>query len=424
MSEWKAKKLGDLIHIKHGYGFKSRYFTNNGSHILLTPGNFYDAGGFKYTSKTKYYVGPIPDNFIHKRDDLIVAMTEQAEGLLGSTALVPEGNKYLHNQRLGLISILDEKELDKGFLYRLFNTPLIRLQIRASANGTKVRHTSPSRIYLVKINLPPLDVQKKITAVLSAYDDLIENNNKRIGLLERAAEEIYREWFVRMRFPGWETAVFDKGIPVGWEVERVDSLGKIITGKTPSKKNSKFHDGQIQFIKTPDMHGNLFIHKTNDTLTLDGMMSQPSQTIPAKSICVSCIGTGGVVSVTTSECQTNQQINSIILSDQRNLEWAFFVIKNLKETIKLFGGTGTTMTNLSKGKFSALKIIVPTSQFRELYHDVAENLFSQIEILVLSNANLKQSRDLLLSRLISGKLPVDTLDIATTGSLSPAQPKE
>ena len=153
MSEWKTKKLGDLIHIKHGYGFKGRYFTDNGSYILLTPGNFYDKGGFKHTSRTKYYVGPIPEDFIHKRNDLIVAMTEQAEGLLGSTAFVPEDNKYLHNQRLGLISILDKFELDKRFLYRLFNTPIVRLQIRASANGAKVRHTSPSRIYLVKMGL-------------------------------------------------------------------------------------------------------------------------------------------------------------------------------------------------------------------------------------------------------------------------------
>src|SRR6266498_1463029 len=115
--------FGDLFSIKHGYGFKGEYFTNAGAFILPTPGNFYDEGGFKHKGdKEKYYVGEIPEGFILKEGDLIVAMTEQMDGLLGSSAIVPASNKYLHNQRLGLIVNIKDDLLDKKFLYYLFNT--------------------------------------------------------------------------------------------------------------------------------------------------------------------------------------------------------------------------------------------------------------------------------------------------------------
>ena len=277
--------------------------------------------------------------------------------------------------------------------------------------GAGVPTLNQNHLHKLKISIPPLPIQKKIAAVLSAYDDLIENNNRRIAILEKMAEEIYREWFVRMRFPGHETVKFHKGVPEGWEVEKVNKLGKIITGKTPSTKLAKYYNGDYLFIKTPDMHANMFVFETEETLTEEGLKSQPSQTIPKNSICVSCIGTGGVVSITTGTCQTNQQINTVVLREESDLEWAFFTLRNLKETIKLFGATGTTMTNLSKGKFSSIKILLPYSQLREAYHDTVNPIFDQNRTIVLSNSTLRKTRDLLLTRLLSGKLSVENLDI-------------
>ena len=159
------------------------------------------------------------------------------------------------------------------------------------------------------------------------------------------------------------------------------------------------------------MHGNMFVFKTQETLTEDGINSQPSQVIPENSICVSCIGTGGIVTITTTKSQTNQQINTVILKNSADLEWAFFTITNLKETILMFGTTGTTMTNLSKGKLAALKIVKPNERIRANFHDVVNPIFGQIKFLSKKSSLLKQSRDLLLPRLISGRLSVDSLTI-------------
>jgi len=148
---WHQITLGDAIHVKHGFAFKGQYFSDSGEYVVLTPGNFNEEGGFRLRpSKDRFYTGDIPEDYVLDEGDLIVAMTEQGPGLLGSSALIPDGGKYLHNQRLGLIQDLDNTVLDKKFLYYLFNTGAVRGQISGSASGTKVRHTAPERIYRVK----------------------------------------------------------------------------------------------------------------------------------------------------------------------------------------------------------------------------------------------------------------------------------
>ena len=162
-------ELRDFLSIKHGWAFKGEYFSDTGEQSILTPGNFYEAGGFKRNSeKDRFYIGEFPSEFVCKNDDLIVAMTEQAAGLLGSTALVPEDDRYLHNQRIGLIDCNDK--MYKYFAYYLFMTKTVREQISRSASGTKVKHTSPEKIYDVKVTVPKIQEQEKIANLLMKLD--------------------------------------------------------------------------------------------------------------------------------------------------------------------------------------------------------------------------------------------------------------
>lgn len=186
--KWEKVKLGELFQIKHGWAFKGEYFSNEGELIIVTPGNFNEAGGFRQVAgKEKYYLGEFPNDFLLKKNDLVIAMTEQGEGLLGSPALIPSDGKYLHNQRIGLIQNVDVRRAALRYLYYLFFTPTVRAPIFGSATGTKVKHTAPRRIYDIQVQLPAVNIQHKIATILSAYDDLIENNLKRIKLLEEQA---------------------------------------------------------------------------------------------------------------------------------------------------------------------------------------------------------------------------------------------
>ena len=169
-------KLGETLSVKHGWSFKGEYFAESGEQSLLTPGNFYEKGGFKPNNgKERYYTDKYPEEYLCHKGDLVVAMTQQAEGLLGSIALVPEDNKYLHNQRIGLITC-DETQLNKLFAYYLFMTKSVREQLERSASGTKVKHTSPERIYDVEVEIPDLFSQEKIAKLLMTIDGKISAN--------------------------------------------------------------------------------------------------------------------------------------------------------------------------------------------------------------------------------------------------------
>lgn len=152
---WVERPLADLCDIKHGFAFKSEFFTDSGRYILLTPGNFFESGGYRDRGdKQNYYSGEIPAGFVLSEGDLLVAMTEQAAGLLGSPVLVPESNKFLHNQRLGLVTKKPGVPWTNEFFFHVFNMKTVRKAIHAGTSGVKVRHTSPTKIGEVIVSFP------------------------------------------------------------------------------------------------------------------------------------------------------------------------------------------------------------------------------------------------------------------------------
>ena len=165
---WVVKPLSELCDIKHGFAFKSEFFTSEGDYVLLTPGNFYESGGYRDRGeKQKYYIGEIPRDYVLSEGDLLVAMTEQAAGLLGSSVLIPESDKFLHNQRLGLITKKPGVPWANEFFFHVFNTQAVRKEIHDSASGVKVRHTSPTKIGEVAVSFPTsLAEQRTIVATL------------------------------------------------------------------------------------------------------------------------------------------------------------------------------------------------------------------------------------------------------------------
>ena len=167
---WVEKRLEELCDIKHGYAFEGEFFSNEGEYVLLTPGNFFERGGYRDRGeKQKYYTGEIPCDYVLNEGDLLVAMTEQAAGLLGSPILVPESDKFLHNQRLGLVKKKSGIDWTNDFFFHVFNTKPVRKAIHDSASGVKVRHTSPTKIGEVVVAFPTsLPEQNRIVATLAS----------------------------------------------------------------------------------------------------------------------------------------------------------------------------------------------------------------------------------------------------------------
>jgi type I restriction enzyme, S subunit len=396
---WQEIQLGDAIHVKHGFAFKGKHFSDGGMYIVLTPGNFYERGGFRLRlGKDRYYAGDIPEDYILDDGDLIVAMTEQGPGLLGSSAIIPEGNKYLHNQRLGLIQIKDKSPLDFQFLYHLFNTASVRGQISGSASGTKVRHTAPERIYSVKVKVPSnIDQQKVIGQTLSAYEDLIENNNRRIQLLEQAARLIYKEWFVHLRFPGHEHVKVKDGVPEGWDKIQLSEVAIIVMGQSPKSiyyneegNGLPFHQGVTNFgVRFPS-------HQTY--CTVQNRIAEPGD------ILFSVRAPVGRINIALDKIVIGRGIAAIrSIRGQQN--FLFYALKNHFFKEDMIGG-GAIFAAITKKDLYGVTLLQPSDRITEIFMDHVQPIDRQIKNLQQTIDRLKQARDLLLPRLMNGEITV------------------
>jgi len=404
---WTEGKLGSSIQVKHGFAFLGEYFGSAGTHIVLTPGNFKEEGGFtENAEKRKWYRGPIPKEYVLSAGDVIVAMTEQAEGLLGSSAIVPRSGLYLHNQRLGLIQVLDQKKTDKGFFYYLFNSKPVRQQIRASASGTKIRHTAPSRIEDVIVRVPPLPLQRRIAGILSAYDALIENNERRLRILERMARALYREWFVDFRFPGREkvgrmpSAV--GGIPRGWAVARLDDVAQVNRAQLGGDNIPE----EIYYIDIASVSPGRI-----NTLTRYRSDEAPGR---ARRI----VRHGDVI---WSSVRPNRRSYALIIHPKRNTiastGFAVLTASRIPFTFLYFGTTTdqfvTYLTNNATGSaypavtaatFEKAELIIPPVHLLAQFDKITLPVVEEIEVLNRQITNLSRTRDLLLPRLLTGAI--------------------
>ena len=408
MKTWRDCKLGDLLQIKHGFAFLGEHFGSTGTHVVLTPGNFQEEGGFKERSdKARWYSGPIPNDYVLNEGDLIVAMTEQAEGLLGSSALIPRSGVYLHNQRLGLVQILDRKQADQHFIYYLFNSKPVRQQIRGSASGTKIRHTAPSRIADVKVSVPSLPVQRRIAGILSAYDELMENSHRRIRHLEAMARALYREWFVHFRFPGHEkhprvsSPLGD--IPQGWEVKRVPECVDI------SPRVAVPRDGEKPFVPMGCLsNDSMLITDIESRAGNSGAKFQNGDTLFARiTPCLENGKTGFVQFLPDAQAVGFGSTEFIVLRSRTLTPEFVYLLARSDEfrgvAIKSMSGA-TGRQRVQEQCFDDFQIVQPPRTLLDRFSAIVAPSFRLIYKLHLQIQNLRRTRDLLLPRLLSGQI--------------------
>ena len=405
-SNWKTEKIGNICHVGRGSSprpIQDQRFFEGGDIPWVKIADATKSG--KYLYETKQYVNEHGASFsrIMEPGTIIVA----ASGTLGYTQILGVRG-CVHDGWLYLVSLRD---IDRDFLY--YALQLLERHFYNQGSGAAIQNINTDILRATEFPYPPLPIQERVGRILSAYDDLIENNQRRIRILEEMAQRLYREWFVHFRFPGHHnTPLVDSPlgpIPEGWEVKKLGDFGDVQTGKTPSKKREDYYGDHMPFIKLPDMHGQIFCTQTTDNLSKEGAESQRNKTLPPKSICVSCIGTAGIVTITSRPSQSNQQINSIILNDLTDLEFLFFALRELRDTIVSYGSTGATMTNLSRGKFVALQVVYPPPELLTKYHEFAAPMFDQILNNQYRIENSRRTRDLLLPKLISGHVEIPKL---------------
>ncbi len=411
MEKWSRHKLKELITIKHGYAFKGEYFTDvKTNNILLTPGNFAIGGGFQI-NKPKYYEGPIPEDYVLKKGDLIVTMTDLSKqgDTLGFPAIIPYNShlKFLHNQRIGLVEELID-EIDLKFLFYSMCTNTYQKFVVGSASGSTVKHTSPGRIREYEISIPSKGTQLKIASILSAYDDLIENNEKRIKLLEEMAQLLFTEWFVKFNFPGHEKIkMVDSGtefgmIPEGWNLKALENVCDYIgRGISPSYNdegesivlNQKcIRNQQISFAESRRQDKKVStekIVKFGDVL-----------------VCSTGVGTlGRVAQIYDFYSGSTADSHVSIVRPNNNINVDYFGISLLnKEKYFTDQGVGSTgQTELSRSIIQKTIILCPPMEIQLQFSNKVANGRRVLINLRKANDDLAQIRDLLIPQLVTGK---------------------
>ena len=418
MTRFEELRIGDFFNIKHGYAFKSEFFADEGDFVLLTPGNFQEFGGLKLKGeKEKYYSASFPEQFLLEAGDIVVAMTDltQKSPILGAPARIPQSNRYLHNQRLGKVVDLNTSRLDSAYLFFLLSYPPVRGQIKGSATGATVKHTAPDRIRAVVAPVPPLRIQRRIASILSAYDDLIENNTRRIAILEEMARRIYEEWFVRFRFPGHDQVqkvASELGlIPEGW---RVGSLGEAAAINARSIRPA---DAPLEI---------LYIDIAS---VVPGAITQkqPYRFSEAPGRARRVVGHGDVI---WSCVRPNRRSYALILQPEPALiastGFAVLSAKSVPYSYLYFAvttddfvgfltnhATGAAYPAVTASTFEAAPFLIPEEEVADQFHAVVAPMLDLSETLKRKNANLRATRDLLLPKLISGELDVSTLSEPT-----------
>ena len=304
----------------------------------------------------------------------------------------------------GFKSIIPNENIDPLFLYYLLKYNKDRIE--ALGSGTTFKEISGSTMKNIEVRVPKLKkVQSKIASILASIDDKIELNLKINNNLEQQAHAIFKSWFV-------DFTPFDKKMPSNWSKGTIDDLAKeIVCGKTPPTKTAEYYGTEIPFITIPDMHGKIYSVTTERYLSILGANSQVKKSLPKNSVCVSCIGTAGLVTLVAEKSQTNQQINSIIPKDGFSSYFIYLLMQTLYDTINKLGQSGSTIVNLNKTQFGKIQVIIPTLSVMTNFDEIMFPIFEKMLQNQKENLSLVLLRDTLLPKLMSGEIDVSEIDI-------------
>lgn len=315
-------------------------------------------------------------------------------------------------------TIINKEKAVPYYLYYF----LKQLDLSKLNSGTGVPSMTFGAYYGVRIQLPSLSVQQKVASVLSSLDKKIELNNKINAELEAMAKTLYDYWFVQFDFPNEDgkpykssggkmvySEVLKREIPEGWEVKRLDEIeSNIVTGKTPSTVIAENFGGDIPFITIDDIRKQLFIYKSDRTLSELGADSQSSKYLEVGDICVSCIGTVGVIGLVGRKAQTNQQINSV--SKIKNFN-RFFLLNALKNYFadNNVAKQGAVLANMNKAEFSNIPVLDSTIELKQRYNNIVSCMYSNIDNNLKQSQELAELRDWLLPMLMNGQVSVGSV---------------
>ena len=411
-SNWKLAKLNELGFVGRG---KSRHRPRNAAFLYGGRYPFFQTGDIKAANfylteySQTYSEEGLAQSKLWKQGTLCITIAANIaeSAILGIDGCFPDSV-------VGFVA--DIKKADVRFIKYYMET--LKLQMQSVSRGTTQDNLSVDKLLTFDFRVPPLPIQQRIAGILSAYDELIENSQRRIKLLEAMARALYREWFVHFRFPGHENHPRVPSplgeIPQGWEVKAVAEAFTISGGGTPSRKESAYWEGgTIQWYSPSDLTGagTMFMDDSSDHITERGLEQSSARMFPPRSVMLTSRATIGAIAINTHPACTNQGFITCLPNKHVPLYFLFHWLTENVPTFQLMA-SGATFKEISRGVFKTIDFLQPPIELVEQFEAHATPLAEQILSLQRQVNNLRRTRDLLLPRLLSGQIDVKTIPYA------------
>jgi type I restriction enzyme S subunit len=257
-----------------------------------------------------------------------------------------------------------------------------------------------------EVNIPDeKGVQLRIASILSAYDDLIENNRRRIALLEQAARLLYKEWFVHLRFPGHEHTPIIDGVPEGWEKKTAFEVMDVLSGGTPKTTNPSYWDGDIPFFTPKDATDFAYAYDTEKSITEAGLKNCNSNLYPKDTVFITARGTVGKINLAQRPMAMNQSCYAIVAHPPLNQQFLFFALVDGVEQFRS-RAVGAVFDAIVRDTFKLIPFVVPDEKLVTAFIEHVSPMLAQIDNLSGQVRNLRKARDLLLPKLMNGEVAV------------------
>ena len=428
MVNLKKCLLGELIAVTRGASLSGNYYSTKGEYIRLTCGNFdYRNNCFKdNTSKDNlFYTGEFKEEFLLEKGDIITPLTEQAMGLLGTTARIPESGKYIQSQDIALVKCKVGK-IDPTFCYYLISSRLVRNQLSVAAQQTKIRHTSPDKIKACTVWIPELDDQKAIGRLLASLDEKIQLNKRINDNLEAMAKQLYDYWFVQFDFPNEDGKPYKSSggammwneklkreIPQGWSVLSVNDIAASVRGVSYAKDDMVDSNNGVLVLRGNNIQDNHLIYDSNVAYIPSSFVSENQHIRPLDIIMTMSSGSKEHIGKSAMFQFASEDTFGAFLTKFTAKEHCAYLLFNLfnskyfKAKIKSIA-CGTGINNLTNQTFDEIYVVMPEDELLLEFDKRQSQIFAEIGLIEKSNIELTKQRDELLPLLMNGQASVNS----------------
>ena len=388
--KWEKVKLGKYVEILSGFAFKSKDFLNCGVPVIKIKNITQEGVTLEDVSYISKELADKNEKYHLNYNDILIALTgshiNQMSSVVGRIARIKYHEDSLLNQRVGKVFAKDSKLCDIDYVYYFLSQDYIKISLASKAGGAANQaNISPNDVKSLTVRWPDIETQHRIADILSAYDDLIENNQKQIKLLEEAAQRLYKEWFVNLRFPGHENTKIVDGVPEEWRKFPLEEIAPVVTGKKDANYGDK--GGNYPFFTC-----------SQETITAPGYSFDTSAVILA--------GNGDFnVKLYRGKFEAYQRTYVLAPFDHSNLFNLYFTVQNNMEALAK-GASGSTIKFLTKGMLQKILVLTADKKILDKFNDYEENIQQKVEALKKQVEDLTEIRNRLLPKLMSGEVEV------------------